>query len=143
MDEPTDRTDPRAPRGPRVALRWCAVVVWAAVIFAMSSLKGSQVPGRFGDEAHVAEYMLLGALVVFALLANLKVSPAAWTALALTWVYAASDEWHQSFVPGRVCDPIDWTRDAVGAGIGIAIALLCVGWLARRRARADAGTGAR
>jgi VanZ family protein len=121
----------------RTALRWCAVAAWAAVIFAMSSLHGSQVPGRFGDEGHVVEYAVLGALVVFALLAHMDVRAAAWTALAACWVYAVSDEWHQAFVPGRVCDPIDWTRDAVGAGIGIALALLCIGWLARRRARRD------
>jgi VanZ family protein len=104
----------------------------------MSSLHGSQVPGRFGQEAHVAEYAVLGALLVFALLATLEVAPAAWIALAACWVYAASDEWHQAFVPGRVCDPLDWTLDAVGAGIGIALALVFLGWLARKRARANA-----
>jgi VanZ family protein len=133
-------TKPAAPAPPRhrTALRWVAVVAWAAVIFAMSSLHGSQVPGRFGEEAHVAEYAVLGALLVFALLATLEVAPAARIALVACWVYAASDEWHQAFVPGRVCDPIDWTRDAVGAGIGIALALLFLGWLARKRARTNA-----
>ncbi len=123
---------------PRTALRWFAVSAWAAVIFALSSLHGSQVPSRFGDEAHIVEYAVLGALVVFALLSDLDVRPAAWTALAGSWVYAISDEWHQAFVPGRVPDPLDWTRDAIGAGMGIALALLALWWLARKRARKDA-----
>jgi VanZ family protein len=126
------------PRRPRTTVRWCAVAAWAALIFAMSSLHGSQVPGRFGDEAHVAEYVVLGALVVFALLASLEVRPAAWIAVAACWIYAVSDEWHQAFVPGRVPDPMDWTRDAVGVGIGVALALLLLAKLARVRARRDA-----
>jgi VanZ family protein len=83
----------------------------------------------------LVEYAILGALVVFAILATMDVRPAAWTALAGSWVYAASDEWHQTFVPGRVCDPLDWTRDAVGAGIGIAVTLLVLWWLARQLQR--------
>ena len=137
MTEPIATHKTKVPRTRRAGLRWSAVALWAAVIFAMSSLHGSQVPGRFGDEAHVAEYAVLGGLVVFALLAHMYVRPAAWIALAGNWVYAVSDEWHQAFVPGRVPDPLDWTRDAVGAGIGIALALLGLWWLARRRARAD------
>lgn len=134
MDEqPTRRTDGTRTRPP-TALRWFAVAVWAAVIFAMSSLHGSQVPSRFGDEGHVVEYMVLGALLVYALLATARLMPASWTALVACWVYAVSDEWHQAFVPGRVPDPLDWTKDAVGAGIGIALALIVLDLLARRRA---------
>lgn len=32
----------------------------------------------------------------------------------LTLLYAASDEWHQSFVPGRTGHPIDIAIDAIG-----------------------------
>ena len=30
-------------------------------------------------------------------------------------IYGASDEYHQYFVPGRVCDWVDWVADTLGA----------------------------
>lgn len=103
----------------------------------MSSLHGSQVPGRFGNEAHVLEYIVLGSLVVFAALGSLDVRRAAWTSLAAGWIYAFSDELHQAFVPGRVPDIMDWMLDAIGVGIGIALTLLVLDRLARRLQRTD------
>ena len=44
--------------------------------------------------------------------------PAAAAAIALG--YAASDEWHQSFVEGRVGSPLDWGIDALGIAIAAA-----------------------
>ncbi|MBI4397952.1 MAG: VanZ family protein [Candidatus Omnitrophica bacterium] len=35
-------------------------------------------------------------------------------AVILSLIYAASDEWHQSFVPGRNMDFFDFLADAVG-----------------------------
>lgn len=29
-------------------------------------------------------------------------------------LYGASDEWHQSFVPGRMSDTLDWLADTLG-----------------------------
>ena len=51
-----------------------------------------------------------------------------WLAAAITLAYAAGDEWHQSFVQGRVGSPLDVAIDA--AGIAIAAAL----WRNRRSA---------
>lgn len=34
-------------------------------------------------------------------------------------VYAASDEWHQSFVPGREADPSDLLADTIGAAAAL------------------------
>ena len=53
-------------------------------------------------------------------------------ALAIALGYAATDEWHQTFVAGRHGSPVDWTIDA--AGVGIAAAL----WVRTTRARARA-----
>jgi VanZ family protein len=47
--------------------------------------------------------------------------------LALACLYALSDEFHQSFVPGRVTDPLDLACDAAGAGS----ALAALAWLRR------------
>ncbi len=37
--------------------------------------------------------------------------------------YGVSDEWHQSFVPGRHCDPWDVLKDLGGSVLGIALFL--------------------
>ncbi len=36
------------------------------------------------------------------------------TAAAATIIFAATDEWHQSFVPGRFADVWDWVADTLG-----------------------------
>jgi len=39
-------------------------------------------------------------------------------------LYAASDEWHQSFVAGRVPELWDWTADAIGVGFALIIYII-------------------
>jgi VanZ family protein len=39
-------------------------------------------------------------------------------AVALCALAGGLDEWHQSFVPGRVADPLDWVLDLLGALAG-------------------------
>jgi VanZ family protein len=87
-----------------------------AVIFALSSVPGSDVPGGFGYWAHLVEYAILGAALAFALRAT------TWKSLAITIVlaalYALSDELHQTMVEGRHADPLDWLVDVAGAAVG-------------------------
>jgi VanZ family protein len=52
-------------------------------------------------------------------------------AAAIALAYAASDEFHQTFVHGRSGSPVDWAID----GAGIAVAWLAWRALARRRER--------
>ena len=53
-------------------------------------------------------------------------------AVAVTLLYGAIDEWHQSFVPGRSSDLYDWIADAVG---GVAGGTLFLVFWTRRRVR--------
>lgn len=70
---------------------------------------------------HAAEYAGLAALVYRALAGEgFRRASAALAALLLTAAYGATDEWHQSLVALRESDPLDWTADIVGAGIGAA-----------------------
>jgi len=39
------------------------------------------------------------------------------SSLIFASLYGASDEWHQSFVPGRMSDTHDWLADTLGAVI--------------------------
>jgi VanZ family protein len=57
-----------------------------------------------------------------------------WPAVAITLLYAISDEYHQTFVHGRHGSPLDVAVDM--AGVLIAIGLIRRGTLAGRRPRA-------
>jgi VanZ family protein len=96
---------------------WLPVVVWAAVIFAFSSIPSLSTGLGTWDTilrkaAHMAEYAILGALLLRALGREL---PALFFGLA----YAITDEIHQHFVEGRHASPIDVAIDGVGVAIGI------------------------
>lgn len=116
------------------ALRWLAVLAWAAVIFVVSARPGSALPpGQYAAVAHFTEYAVLASLLVWALAFEL---PAGGGLIALAIVtasvYGISDEIHQYFVPGRTPDVADWGVDTLGALAGAALIV----WMMRRRARA-------
>jgi VanZ family protein len=73
---------------------------------------------------HMAEYALLWWLWCRALGFRRPV-----LAAVITLAYAATDEFHQTFVHGRVGSPIDWLID--GAGVALAWALTTA-WARRR-----------
>jgi VanZ family protein len=96
---------------------WLPVVIWAAVIFAFSSVPSLATDLGTWDTilrklAHLAEYAILGAL-----LARATRRPGA--AVALAALYAVTDEVHQLFVEGRHGAPLDVGIDTVGAIAGV------------------------
>src|SRR5437667_6892134 len=108
----------------RVLSLWIPVVLWAGVIFALSSIPSLGTGLGTWDlilrkGAHITEYAVLALLLLRAVG---REAPA----LALGIVYAASDELHQGFVHGRHASPVDVAIDTVG---------LLLGLLAWRRAR--------
>lgn len=105
---------------------WCGVGAYAAAIFYLSSLENPlpQLVSRFSDKVlHGIEYGGLSLLVMVALLAsNVRARHALGIAVIAASLYAATDEIHQSFVPGRDADVRDWVADTIGAIVGSAIA---------------------
>ncbi|HEY8150553.1 MAG TPA: VanZ family protein [Vicinamibacteria bacterium] len=99
--------------------RWAPVVLWMAIVFFFSSLshlgKAARVPDWI---SHPIEYGVGAAMVCRALDDNrrraLTVSTAL-TATLLTTAYGVTDEYHQSFVPGRTSDPMDVAKDLAGS----------------------------
>jgi len=71
---------------------------------------------------HVAEYAILACLLWRAL-SNAKSASNTPTALSLilSFLYALSDEYHQSLVPGRNCSVVDVGIDAMGALLFLAL----------------------
>ncbi len=96
---------------------WLPVVIWAAVIFAFSSIPSLGTGLGAWDTilrkgAHMTEYAILGLLLLRALGRELP-------ALALGMGYAITDEIHQHFVGGRHASPVDVLIDTAGVAIGI------------------------
>ena len=69
--------------------------------------------------AHFTEYAILGGLLV--LLFRIRRVLLIWLPWLIGTLYAVTDEWHQSFSPGRSCDPKDVLIDACGVLIGVLI----------------------
>jgi VanZ family protein len=96
---------------------WAPVVLWAGVIFALSSVPALSTGLGTWDEvlrkgAHLTEYAVLGALLLRAVGRELP-------AFALGIAYAATDELHQHFVRGRHSSPFDVAFDACGLALGL------------------------
>jgi VanZ family protein len=112
---PAPRPDPIA-----VLLRWAPAVLWAALIFTLSSMSGLPAPpgGLTDKHAHFVTYAVLCGLLVWGL-TNRAPGRTTWSVAAvaavLATLYGASDEWHQSFVPGREVSALDLGADAIGA----------------------------
>jgi VanZ family protein len=86
--------------------------------------------------AHMTEYALLAWLWWRALRRPVRNDPRPWSwkiagaAWALTILYAASDEFHQTFVANRTGSVVDVGIDSAGAALGLGLL-----WLRYRRRR--------
>lgn len=103
----------------RPLFRWSGAVAWMAVIFLFSSLPDLRtgLPSMWEVIlrilAHAAEFGVLAFLFLLALRQSTR-RAVLWS-FVLTVLYALTDEWHQSFVSGRVASGWDVVVDAAGA----------------------------
>lgn len=131
---------------------WAPVLVWMAVILALSSQ--SDVPARANPQtgetirptfaaaklAHIVEYGVLGLLLLRALLserggARLSLGAAVVVAVVLSSLFGGLDELRQSFVPRREPSLADVGLDTVSA---LAAAAIAAAWLRYRQLRRTA-----
>ena len=101
---------------------WAPPLVLMAVIFVLSAQpsldSGLGLLDTVGRKlVHFAEYALLTALWWRALRTRAPSARAALVAFLIATAYAATDEYHQSFVEGRSGRPLDWALDTAGAGV--------------------------
>jgi len=94
-----------------------AAIVWMAAIFGLSALSGDSVPSGPPALGHFVLYTILGVLCYVALPEEQPLRRLVF-AVALASLYGVTDEFHQSFVPGRVPDVMDWVVDTAGATLG-------------------------
>ncbi|NOY23703.1 MAG: VanZ family protein [Acidobacteria bacterium] len=92
-------------------------VAYCAFLFYLSAQSTLPLPQYFSWQdllEHAAAYFVLGILVR-------RAAPFASFRLLLAFIvfYGMSDEIHQYFVPGRVCDILDLVADATGGTIAL------------------------
>ncbi len=119
------------------ALAWMAGIFWLS--------QQSQPLGVHGNEqasiiAHLTLYSGLALLLFLALTPDSHrryAREATWLvpsiAFAVAVLYGALDEVHQAFVAGRTASDADLDLDAVGAAVGVCLALLTSLGRAKRR----------
>jgi len=119
----------------KIWFRWLLVALWMGLIFGFSSqahsgemteqyLHGWNILVR--KAAHMTEFGVLFALTRFALAASIPAADRLVTTLSvlICLIYAGSDEWHQSFVPGRSAQVSDVMVDMCGVVIALLLFLL-------------------
>jgi len=118
--------------------RWLAVA-YALLVVTVSSWPRLRVPdlGIHGVDklAHFGQYLILAFLVGrgWGSEARPRRGLAGWVSVAVVVVFAALDEYHQGWIPGRDPDIIDWLADLLGIVIGF--------WIGSSWFRQRAGLG--
>jgi VanZ family protein len=81
--------------------------------------------------AHAGLYAVLGACLGYGW-RRAVAPPPHWVLIGVGMLYAATDEWHQAFVPRRVPSMGDWLADVTGVLVGYGVAVIVFGRLLRR-----------
>lgn len=124
---------------------YAALILWALVIFTLSSEGSDTSSGRSGaivetvqswgvagdtdfmtflvrKSAHIIAYFILGLLAYNVIrLYSWPMRRAILASAAIVLLYAISDEFHQSFVPGRSAEVRDVLIDTTAGVVGIGI----------------------
>jgi VanZ family protein len=107
-------------------------ILWALAIAALIVLASSR--SRVAGPAivnidKVAHFAVYGLLATHVCRVGRGWRAAGWALLAAS-LFGATDEWHQSWVPGRSPSVADWIADTLGAALAVA---LYAGWAWYRR----------
>ena len=142
----------------RKLLPWLPAIAWMLIIFMFSNQPGGgsgalskmvmawlakfglDFQAWFGEHAvwvlrkcaHFSIYFILFALMQWPFRKLRPWKTARWLALGGTILFAASDEFHQLFVPGRVGDILDVGIDSLGGLVCFGLLTLFF-WLKSRR----------
>jgi VanZ family protein len=106
----------------KVLLLWTPAILWAMIIFLFSSMPTTPVSQvQISDfiikkSAHIIEYAVLTTLLYRALFAGgFNKRKAGIYSVVIAVVYAVTDEFHQSFTPGRDPKVRDVFFDTIGS----------------------------
>ena len=128
-------------------ISWILLLAWMAFIFYMSQQTGQVSSGQSGKivlllskigieiskdnisnitfiirkSAHFTEYFILYILLFNVIKHYIHTKKIIFYSIMGVIIYAASDEFHQYFIPGRSAEVMDVCIDTLGASIGLAI----------------------
>lgn len=133
----------------RAVLSWMLVIFWMSLIFVSSQQSGSEsgqlsrrivefvldltritpseeliatLDALLRNLAHGSVFFVLGILTSFAFThVNVQDFRNALLSLGIGIFYAASDEWHQAFIPGRASQLSDFLIDAAGVILAVLV----------------------
>lgn len=106
----------------RALWNWGPALIWMAATFVVSHQSRVEIPFGAPDYiGHGVSYAVLGVLLMRALaggtLQGMRTGLIL-PAVLIAAVYGISDEYHQSFIPGRMASVSDIVADGVGALVG-------------------------
>lgn len=106
----------------KVVNYWLPPILWAVVIFTFSSLQVGKSTEIYWKDfvvkktAHIVEYGILATLLYRAMInSGTEKKKAMWYSVLLAFLYGVTDEFHQSFTPGREPRLRDVVIDTTGA----------------------------
>ncbi|PHX97762.1 MAG: hypothetical protein CK531_01585 [Gemmatimonadetes bacterium] len=104
--------------------RWIAPVLWALLIETLTSwpnVPSASTGHGFDKVVHFGLYAVFAFLVVRAAQPAVPGWRVMGVVLVVLCVWAALDEWHQTWIPGRGAEVADWAADATGVVVGLLI----------------------
>lgn len=108
-------------------LDWMALLAYCGWIFWLSNQQTLPMPPLFEFQDKVMHFGAYFIMAVFSWrtirhqgLSGRQLALASWL---FCGIYGLSDEWHQSFVPGRSSSGWDWLADSLGAATAVAALL--------------------
>ncbi len=101
------------------------LIIYCSFIYWLSSKPSIPTPMFFIHQDkihHMGAYFIMGVLA-WRVFNEFFSKPLLISVISLCFcsLYGLLDEWHQSFVPGRDADVLDWTADTLGATIALSI----------------------
>jgi VanZ family protein len=113
-------------------LVYLPLILYWLLILILTSLPGADLPDVKIDDKieHMLAFGGLGFLLNLSLriqnkFRRVKKYPG-WSTVIIVSAYAALDELHQIFIPGRACDILDWSADAAGVLAGVILMTLLI-----------------
>ncbi|MFA6142545.1 MAG: VanZ family protein [Candidatus Omnitrophota bacterium] len=104
---------------------WIPLIGWMLTIFILSSIPGRNIPHvsvlGFDKVAHIFIYGILGLFLIRAFFSatDIGLVKSVLLSIIIGALFGMSDEWHQSFVPGRNMDLFDFFADFIGLSVGV------------------------
>ena len=105
---------------------WLPPILWGLIIFSFSSLRvGSSNEIYWKDfvikkTAHIVEYSILAVLLYRAMIgSDIEKKKSIIFAILIVSLYGFTDEFHQSFTPGREPRIRDVIIDTIGGALGV------------------------